>query len=66
MKKFQLLASTLLMIVTTHAQKFSKGKIKKLKAEVAQIVEDNHKQSQVMVDKIFSFAELGLRAGGSV
>lgn len=61
MKRFQLLALTLLMIVTTHAQKFSKGKIKKLKAEVAQIVEDNHKQSQVMVDKIFSFAELGFQ-----
>ena len=47
--------------VTAQAQKFSKGKIKKLKAEAAQIVEDNHKQSQVMVDKIFSFAELGFQ-----
>ena len=42
-------------------QKFSKKKIEKLKSEVAQIVEDNHKQSQVMVDKIFSFAELGFQ-----
>lgn len=48
-------------VVTAQAQKFSKGKIKKLKAEAAQIVEDNHKQSQVMVDKIFSFAELGFQ-----
>lgn len=42
-------------------QKFSKKKIQKLKTEVAQIVQDNHKQSQVMVDKIFSFAELGFQ-----
>lgn len=42
-------------------QKFSPKKIQALKEEAAQIVEANHKQSQVMVDKIFSFAELGFQ-----
>lgn len=47
---------------TTVAQKkFSKKKIEALKNEVAQIVEANHKRSQVMVDKVFSFAELGFQ-----
>lgn len=40
-------------------QPLSKGKIKKLKQEVLQDVQENHKSTQVMVDKIFSFAELG-------
>ncbi|WP_347923118.1 amidohydrolase [Pontimicrobium sp. SW4] len=42
-------------------KKLSKKKIEALKTEVAQIVESNHKQSQVMVDKIFSFSELGFQ-----
>ena len=47
---------------TTFAQKkLSKKKIEALKTEVAQIVESNHKQSQIMVDKIFSFSELGFQ-----
>ncbi|KYG73192.1 amidohydrolase [Roseivirga echinicomitans] len=46
----------------TFAQKkYSEKQITKLKTEVAQIVEDNHKQTQVMIDKIFSFAELGFQ-----
>ena len=49
-------------IIPSLAQKkLSKKKINQLKEEVAQIVEANHKQSQVMVDKIFSFAELGFQ-----
>lgn len=44
-----------------QAQKISNSKIKKLKKEVSQIVEDNHRQSQIMVDKLFSFAELGFQ-----
>lgn len=51
-----------LIIMPVKAQKtYSKKKIEKLKEEVAQIVQDNHKQTQVMVDKIFSFAELGFQ-----
>lgn len=42
-------------------KKYSKKQIDKLKTEVEQIVESNKKQSQVMVDKIFSFAELGFQ-----
>lgn len=41
--------------------KMSKKRIEKLKTEVAQIVESNQKQTQVMVDKIFSFSELGFQ-----
>lgn len=39
----------------------SNAQIEALKTEVAQIVESNNKQSQIMVDKIFSFAELGFQ-----
>jgi aminobenzoyl-glutamate utilization protein B len=46
---------------TTAQKKYSKKQVEKLKAEVAQIVEGHRKQSQVMVDKIFSFAELGFQ-----
>ncbi|MHA7129925.1 amidohydrolase [Algoriphagus namhaensis] len=45
----------------SQAQKYSENQIESLKTEVAQIVEANHKMSQVMVDKIFSFAELGFQ-----
>ena len=47
---------------SVHSQKQkSKKQIEKLKSEVAAIVEANKKQSQVMVDKIFSFSELGFQ-----
>ncbi|GMQ27184.1 M20 family metallopeptidase [Algoriphagus sp. oki45] len=42
-------------------KKYNAKQIEALKAEVAEIVQANHKQSQVMVDKIFSFAELGFQ-----
>ncbi|GAA0879679.1 M20 family metallopeptidase [Algoriphagus jejuensis] len=42
-------------------KKYSAKQIEALKAEAAQLVQANHKQSQVMVDKIFSFAELGFQ-----
>ncbi|WP_431161499.1 amidohydrolase [Flagellimonas beolgyonensis] len=49
-------------LFTVSAQKkYSKKQIEKLKNEAAAIVEAHHKQSQVMVDKIFSFAELGFQ-----
>ena len=52
----------LLFVASTVAQKKKSNKqIEKLKAEAAAIVEANHKQSQVMVDKVFSFAELGFQ-----
>lgn len=57
----RILCFLLFLPLFLQAQKISKSKIKKLKTEVAQIVEDNHKQSQIMVDKLFSFAELGFQ-----
>lgn len=51
---------------TAQAQKtFSKNAIKKQKAAVATLVEGRHKNTQVMVDKIFSFAELGFHETAS-
>ena len=47
--------------VTIAQKKNSKKKIEALKKEVAEIVESNHTQSQIMVDKIFSFSELGFQ-----
>lgn len=52
----------LLTLNSMYSQKKKSNKqIEKLKSEVAVIVEDNKKQSQVMVDKIFSFSELGFQ-----
>lgn len=48
-------------LVAFGQKKFSPKQIEALKTEAAQIVQDHHKQSQVMVDKIFSFAELGFQ-----
>ncbi|KSA14088.1 Amidohydrolase [Maribacter dokdonensis DSW-8] len=46
----------------TYAQKKRSNKqIEKLKSEAAVLVEENKKLSQVMVDKIFSFSELGFQ-----
>ncbi|SDC52156.1 aminobenzoyl-glutamate utilization protein B [Algoriphagus faecimaris] len=64
MRKIILVGLGLLLGVSGAAfgqKKFSPKQIEALKSEVAQIVQDNHKQSQVMVDKIFSFAELGFQ-----
>ena len=52
----------LFFVVNAIGQKsFSKSKIAKLKTDVAALVEADKKQAQVMVDKIFSFAELGFQ-----
>jgi len=40
-------------------QKFSKKQIQKIKLETLDLVQDRFKQTQVMIDKVFSFAELG-------
>tara|TARA_R110000765_G_scaffold29758_4_gene70849 strand:+ start:351 stop:1943 length:1593 start_codon:yes stop_codon:yes gene_type:complete len=56
------IACCLLTLNGIYSQKKKSNKqIEKLKSEVASIVEDNKKQSQVMVDKIFSFSELGFQ-----
>ncbi|NBR74073.1 MAG: amidohydrolase, partial [Flavobacteriia bacterium] len=55
-----LLMAALLTVSWGQAQKkYSKSFIKKQKAQVEALVEARHKNTQVMVDKIFSFAELG-------
>lgn len=56
------IACCLLTLNGIYSQKKKSNKqIENLKSEVAAIVEDNKKQSQVMVDKIFSFSELGFQ-----
>lgn len=64
MKKIKLLGLALLVGLSGASygqKKYSPKQIEALKTEVAGIVQDHHKQSQVMVDKIFSFAELGFQ-----
>lgn len=52
----------LFTLMGTYAQKKRSNKqIEKLKSEAAVLVEENKKLSQVMVDKIFSFSELGFQ-----
>jgi len=52
----------MLTLLGTYAQKKRSNKqIEKLKSEVSVLVEENKKLSQVMVDKIFSFSELGFQ-----
>tara|TARA_B100001057_G_scaffold105330_1_gene102910 strand:+ start:252 stop:1847 length:1596 start_codon:yes stop_codon:yes gene_type:complete len=65
MKKTNLLLTALLIIGPLFSiqsqDKFSKRKIANLKQEVSRLVEDDKKATQVMVDKVFSFAELGFQ-----
>lgn len=62
LKKYSFLLIMLLFCSGAFAQKkFNKKQIDNLKNEVAEIVQQNHKQTQVMIDKIFSFAELGFQ-----
>ena len=65
MKKTNLLLATLLIIgplSSIQSQgKFSKRKIANLKQEVSQLVEEDKKMTQVMIDKVFSFGELGFQ-----
>ena len=44
-----------------QAQQISKKQLKKLKAATEQEVESRNKETQVMIDKVFSFAELGFQ-----
>lgn len=63
MSRILVMASCMLFFAAAvHAQKkYSKKQIEKLKTEAAAMVEANKKQAQVMVDKVFSFAELGFQ-----
>ena len=42
-------------------QKFSRRQIQKIKTETLKKVQERHKNTQVMIDKVFSFAELGFQ-----
>ena len=61
--KLQLLITLFYFMSSGHilAQDFSNKKIEKIKIEVSSIVESNFKNTQVMIDKVFSFAELGFQ-----
>ena len=66
MKNKLLLLSLACMLLLTNllqaqAPGYTQQQIDDLKKEVAQKVEDRKKQAQVMVDKVFSFAELGFQ-----
>ena len=45
----------------TAQQKFSKRQIQKIKTATLEAVDSRHKNTQVMIDKVFSFAELGFQ-----
>ena len=45
----------------TAQQKFSKRQIQKIKTATLEAVDSRHKNPQVMIDKVFSFAELGFQ-----
>lgn len=59
------LGTLMMLFCLTHfslaQKKISQKQIDALKQEVAQMVEAEAKMSQVMVDKVFSFAELGFQ-----
>ena len=49
------------IIALQAQQKFSKRQIQQIKSETLKRVQEQHKNTQVMVDKVFSFAELGFQ-----
>tara|TARA_B100000902_G_C27313199_1_gene919670 strand:+ start:1967 stop:3580 length:1614 start_codon:yes stop_codon:yes gene_type:complete len=59
LKNLFLISSLILSSSLVAQNNYSKSKLKKIKSEVVSTVGENHKLTQVMVDKIFSFAELG-------
>ena len=59
--KIIVVGNFLLMAPVLAQQKFSTRQIQKLKNETLQKVEAQHKNTQVMIDKVFSFAELGFQ-----
>lgn len=61
-KKVSLLIICLSGTLMTFAQKkYSKRQIEKYKTEANSLIEEDKKMAQVMVDKVFSFAELGFQ-----
>ena len=52
---------TNLLYSNLFSQNLGKSKMEKLKREVSSIVDKNFKNTQIMVDKVFSFAELGFQ-----
>lgn len=65
MRKSLLVWTLLFTSLGLWAQSESTGKLEKLKAEVQEKVQSRAKTAQVMVDKIFSFAELGFQETAS-
>ena len=65
MKKFTKLFTLFILLgsfLNLQSQtKFSKRKINNLKNQASQLVEDDKKMTQVMIDKVFSFGELGFQ-----
>ncbi len=60
MRKYILLIF-LFSITLSFGQEFSKKQIKNFKIAALKSVQEDHKSTQIMVDKIFSFAELGFQ-----
>ena len=63
-KSIILLTLTLIFgpqFILQSQDKFSKRKIENLKEQVSQLVEEDKKFTQVMIDKVFSFGELGFQ-----
>ena len=58
---FRIVILTCFFLITQVHLNAQSDKLEKLKAEVVQKVEDRAKLAQVMVDKIFSFSELGFQ-----
>jgi len=52
---------SLLLFFSNHLDAQNADRLSRYKNEVVQNIDDNAKQAQVMVDKIFSFAELGFQ-----
>ena len=63
MRKNILLSILVTCIVSNlHSQKkFSNRKIDNLKNQVQRLVDEDKKMTQVMIDKVFSFGELGFQ-----
>ena len=57
--KFFLIIAIFQFSIINAQQKFSKRQIQKIKLETVDLVQNRFKQTQVMIDKVFSFAELG-------
>ncbi len=61
MKRLLIIALSLMSMGAIAQKKYSNKQVAALKADAAKKVEANAKLAQVMVDKVFSFAELGFQ-----